>query len=166
MKIGDIIQTLNGRSMEDAPQLETAIYRLKLSDLVNATVLREGKTLNFTIPVIERDDDPQRFADMVNPDDNLVPKLGILGIEISDKLAEMLPDLRHEYGILVAARSANLPYSGDALQTGDVLYEINHTPTLTIKTLRSTLEAMKPGDDVVLQVERSGKLIYVTLELE
>ena len=103
---------------------------------------------------------------MVNPDDNLVPKLGILGIEISDKLAEMLPDLRHEYGILVAARSANLPYSGDALQTGDVLYEINHTPSLTIKTLRSTLEAMKPGDDVVLQVERSGKLIYVALELE
>ena len=47
MKIGDIIQTLNGRSMEDAPQLETAIYRLKLSDLVNVTVLREGKSFEL-----------------------------------------------------------------------------------------------------------------------
>ena len=166
LKIGDIIQTLNGRQMEDAPQLETAIYRLKLSDLVNVTVLRDGKTIDFTIPVIEREDDPQRFADMVNPEDNLVPRLGILGIEISEKLAEMLPELRHEYGIVVAARSANLPYSGGSLETGDVIYEINHAPTLTIKTLRSTLEAMKPGDEVVLEIERGGKLLYVTLELE
>ena len=28
--------------MEDAPQLETAIYRLKLSDMVDLTVLRDG----------------------------------------------------------------------------------------------------------------------------
>ncbi len=166
VKIGDIIQSLNGRTMEDAPQLETAIYRLKLSDIVTVTVLRGDQTLKFSVPVIERDDDPQRFADMVNPDDNLIPKLGILGIEISDKVAEMLPELRHEYGVLVAARSANVPYSGDAIATGDVIYEINHTPTLTIKTLRATLDAMKPGDDVVLEVERSGKLIYVALELE
>jgi serine protease Do len=166
IKIGDIIQSLNGRTMEDAPQLETAIYRLKLSDIVTLTVLRGDQTLKFSVPVIERDDDPQRFADMVNPDDNLIPKLGILGIEISDRVAELLPELRHEYGILVAARSSNVPYSGDAIATGDVIYEINHTPTLTIKTLRATLDAMKPGDDVVLEVERSGKLIYVALELE
>ena len=67
------------------------------------------------MPVIERDDDPQRFADMVNPDDNLVSKLGILGIEINEKLSEMLPDLRHEYGIVVAARLRNPPYTGGAL---------------------------------------------------
>jgi serine protease Do len=166
LKPGDIVTTLNGRPMEDAPQLQTAIYRLKLDDTVSLTALREGQTLEFTVPVIESDDDPQRFADMVNPEENLVPKLGILGIEISEKLAGMLPDLRHEYGIAVAARSSNVPYSGGALEIGDVIYEINRTPTVTIKTLRDTLDAMKPGDDVVLQVERNGKLMYVTLELE
>jgi len=166
MKIGDIVQSMNGRQMTDAPQLETAIYRLKLSDLVTLTVLRDGKTLSFTMPVIERDDDPQRFADMVNPEDNLVPKLGILGIEINDKIADMLPELRHNYGVVVAAASASAPYTGGALETGDVIYEINRTPAVTIKTLRATLDDLKPGDDVVLEVERAGKLIYVTLELE
>jgi serine protease Do len=166
LKAGDIIVSLNARSMEDAPQLETGIYRLKLDQQVELAVLRDGKTLNFSFPVSERDDDPQRFADMVNPQDNLVPKLGILGIEISEKLAGLLPELRHEYGIVVAARTANAPYSGGALEPGDVIYEINLTPTLTIKTLRATLDALKSGDAVVLQLERGGKLMFVTLELE
>jgi serine protease Do len=166
LKVGDIIQTLNGRTMEDARELENAIYRLALSERVTLGVLRDGKPLNVTVAVIERDDDPQRFADMVNPDDNLVRRLGILAIEISDKLADLLPDLRHDYGIVVAARSSDVPYSGAALAPGDVIYEINQTPAVTIKALRATLDTMKPGDSVVLQIERSGKLMYIPLELE
>jgi serine protease Do len=165
MKPGDIIVSLNGRTMEDAPQLETAVNRLKLSEVVTVAILRDGNKMQFTVAVIEREDDPQRFADMVNPEDNLVLKLGILGIEINDKLSAMLPELRHQYGIVVAARTANAPYSGGALEVGDVIYEINHGLTLTIKTLRETLDKLKSGEPVVLQIERGGKLMYITLEL-
>jgi serine protease Do len=166
LKVRDIVLTLNGSTMEDAPQLETAVHRLKLSDLVKVTVLREGEKFDYTIPVIERDDDPQRFADMVNPDDNLVPKLGILGIEISEKLSSMLPELRHEYGIVVAARAPNPPYTGGALQVGDVIYDFNRTPIVTVKALRASLDTLKSGDSAVLQIERNGKLMYLTIELE
>jgi S1-C subfamily serine protease len=78
----------------------------------------------------------------------------------------MLGDLRHEYGLVVAARSASAPYSGETIETGDVIYQINREPTLSVKSLRETLDAMKPGDAVVLQVERNGKLTYLGLELE
>ena len=166
LKVCDIILELNGSTMEDAPQLETAIHRLKLSDLVKVTVLREGQKIDYTIPVIERDDDPQRFADMVNPDDNLVSKLGILGIEINEKLSAMLPELRHEYGIVVAARAPNPPYTGGALEVGDVIYEFDRTPIVTVKALRSALDTLKSGDSAVLQIERSGKLMYITVEFE
>jgi serine protease Do len=166
LKVRDIILTLNGATMEDAPQLETAIHRLKPSDLVKITVARDGQQIDYTVPVIERDDDPQRFADMVNPDDNLVPKLGILGIEISEKLSSMLGDLRHEYGIVVAARSPNPPYSGGALQVGDVIYEFDRTPIVTVKALRASLDTLKSGDSAVLQIERNEKLMYITIELE
>jgi serine protease Do len=166
LKVSDIIVSVNGHTMEDAPQLETAIYRLRLTEVVQLSVLREGKTINFNVPVIERDDDPQRFADMVNPQDNLVNKLGILGIEINDKLSEMLPELRHEYGIVVAARSPNPPYTGPALQPGDVIYAVDLTPVTSIKALRAELDAVKSGGAAVLQIERSGKLMYVVVELE
>lgn len=166
VKAGDVIQSLNGRVMEDASQIENAIYRLTLKDSVDLTLLRNGQTVKVTVPVHETEDDPQRFADMVNPDDNLVAKLGILAIELSDKLSGMLPELRHSYGLVVAARSANAPYSGGALEPGDVIYEINHTPTTSVKLLRDALDAMKSGDDAVLQVERQGRLLYIGIELE
>jgi serine protease Do len=166
LKVRDVVLTLNSQAMQDAPQMETTIRRLKLSEVVDMTVLRDGQKLNFTIPVIERDDDPQRFADMVNPEDNLITKLGILGIEINQKLSDMIGTLRHDYGIVVAARGSSPPYSGAALEPGDIIYEINRTPTVTVKALRATLDALKPGDSAVLQIERNSKLMYITIELE
>ena len=166
LKEGDIIAALNGKEMEDASEVENAVYGLAMTDTVDLTVIRDSNTMHFTVPVHEREDDPQRFADMVTPENNLVSKLGILAIELSEKLAALLPDLRHEYGLVVAARSASAPYSGGAIQPGDVIYEINRSPAVTVKFLRDTLEAMKPGDAAVLQIEREGKLMYIPIELE
>ncbi len=47
-----------------------------------------------------------------------------------------------------------------------MIYEINRTPSVTVKALRATLDAMKSGDSAVLQIERNSKLMYITIELE
>jgi serine protease Do len=166
LKVGDIVKSVNGIDMEDAGHLEDAIFKLGVKDSVSLTLIREGQAQDVRVAVHQREDDPERFADMVDPKDNLVPQLGILAIELNDKLTDMLPELHHAYGIVVAARSASAPYSGASLELGDVIYEINRSPTLTIKFLRERLSQMKPGDPVVLQIERDGKLIYIPLELE
>ncbi len=166
VKVGDVIRSLDGKDMEDASQLENAIYRLTVAQTVDLALIRDGQPLTVRVTVHEREDDPQRFADMVNLEDNLVAKLGILAMELDDKLAAMLPDLRHEYGLVVAAHSSNAPYSGGSLETGDVIYAIDRTPVTSVKFLRDKLDAMKPGDSAVLQVERDGKLMYVPIELE
>jgi serine protease Do len=166
LKIGDLIKSLNGREMENASQFENAVFRLGLGQIVDLGVIREGKTLQISIPVHEREDDPQRFADMVNPQDNLVDKLGILVIELNDELTEKLPELRHNFGLVVAARSSAPPYSGPAFEPGDVIYEINGISAVSVKLLRDTLDQMKSGDALVLQIERDGKLMYLPIELE
>jgi serine protease Do len=164
LKPGDIIVTLDGREMNDARELETLLYQQPLSAIVDVTVNRDGKPLKFSMPVIERDDDPQRFADMVNPEKNLIRRLGILAIEITDKLSEMLPELRHDYGIVVAARATDAP--GAVLEPGDVIYEINKTPTVSIVALRAALDGIKPGEAAVLHIQRGSKLKYLAIDLE
>jgi serine protease Do len=166
LKVRDIITSLNGKTMQDAPQLETAIYQMRLDDKVQLGIVRDGQKLEYTVPVTEREDDQNRFMDFVNPEQNLVPRLGILGIEISQKLSNLLPELRHEFGVVVAFRSPNPPFSGGALEQGDVIYEINRTPVSTVKALRGVLEALKSGDTAVLQIQRGEKLLYLTLEFE
>ncbi|MBZ5605137.1 MAG: trypsin-like peptidase domain-containing protein, partial [Acidobacteriia bacterium] len=81
LKVRDIITSANGTPMRDAPQLETAIYQMRLDDKVQLGIVRDGQKFDYTVAVTEREDDQNRFMDFVNPDENLVPKLGILGIE-------------------------------------------------------------------------------------
>jgi len=163
---GDIVLSLDSRPMENARQLEVGLYRFPVGDKVHLEVLRGDNRLTMDVSVVAQDDDPQRFADMVNPEKNLIPKLGILGVEIDRKLAPMLPDLRKPYGIVVAARAAGAEGLDVDLRPGDVIYAINNDPTATIAALTAALGQMKSGDAVVLQVERDGELMYVAFEME
>jgi serine protease Do len=166
LKVRDVILEVNGDTVDDAPQLETAIDRLKVTDIVHLKVMHDTQALEMNVPVIERDDDPHRFADSVNPEQNLVTKLGILAIEITDEISGMLSGLRHDYGVVVAVRSPNPPYSGGALDPGDVIYELNRTPIVTVKALRASLDQIKTGETAVLQIQRNSKLMYLVVEFE
>jgi serine protease Do len=166
LKPGDIVLSLNGRTIENARQLEVNVYRFAVGDQVKLEVLRGADRLTMDVPVVAEDDDPQRFADLVNPDKNLISKLGILGIEIDRRVAPLLPDLRKQYGIVVAAKAAGAESLEVDLRAGDVIYSINEEPTSTIAALVTALGQLKSGDPVVLQVERDGRLQYVTFEME
>jgi hypothetical protein len=43
---------------------------------------------------------------------------------------------------------------------------VNTTPMSTVEALRKKLDDFKPGDIPVFQIERSGRLMYVAIELE
>jgi len=166
LKIEDIIVGVNGSVIKRARDLQSFIYGQALDDEVTMTVRRGDKTLSLKMKVVERADDPQRFADMVDPEKNIIPQLGILAVELDEKMQDLLPGLRHTYGLVIAAEISAAPYSGESLRVGDVIYEVNQVPAVTIRAVTSTLAALKSGDPVVIQVERDGKLMYVTLELE
>ena len=163
---GDIVLSLDGKPMENARQMEVGLYRFPVGDKVNLEVLRDTDRLTMDVAITAQDDDPQRFADLVDPEKNLIPKLGILGVEIDKRLAPMLADLRKQYGIVVAARAAGSEGLEVDLRPGDVIYAINKEPTATVAALSTVLGRMKNGDAAVLQVERDGKLMYVAFEME
>jgi serine protease Do len=163
---GDIVQSVNGKRMRDARQLDMNLFRYAVGDKVQIEALRGTQKMTFSVVVAARDDDPQRFADMVDPTKNLVTKLGILGIDIDRNIAAMIPDLRKKYGIVVAAAGGESPYSGDAIKPGDVIYSVNTEPVTSVAALRKALDALKETDPLVLQVERDGQLVYLTLEIE
>jgi len=165
LKVGDVVSSLNGRTMENSRQLQVNLYRKPVGEKVNIKVLRGDQELNFEVEVIEREDDPLRFADMVKPEENVIARLGILGIDINQKTAQMLPDVRKKYGVVVAARASGSAYS-TALDPGDVIYAVNGGVVTSVAALRQALDKLKSTDPTVLQIERDGRLMYLDLELE
>jgi serine protease Do len=163
---GDIVVSLNDKSMVNARQMEVDLYRYPVGAKVEVQLTRNGVKQTIPVVTVERHGDPQRFADMVDPAKNMVNRLGILGIDVDRKVSELLPDLRKHYGVVVAARGGDPLYSGDSLELGDVIYAMNNSPVTDVASLRKELDRLKDAGSLVLQVERNGRLMYVTLEIE
>ena len=167
VKVGDIIVSLNGKPIENARQLQVNVYGHRMNETVALELLRGKDTVKVDVPVLEAPGDPERFADLVNPEDNLVAKLGgLLCIGIDKKLAAMLPELRNPYGVVVAAGSTNDLGSGTGLRPGDVIYSVNGDPVTSVAALKKKLDEFKPGESPVLQIERDGRLMFVAIEME
>jgi serine protease Do len=164
LKVGDIVLSLNDKPMENARQFEVNLYQEGNQGKAKIKILRDKKELEVEAEVTEPEDDPARFMDMVNPQDNAIADLGILGISVDKKVSALLPDLRNPYGVVVAMRSATAKYTGaGGFETGDVIYQVNGTVVTSVQVLRRMVAELKPGDPLVAQIERDGKLMYLTL---
>jgi S1-C subfamily serine protease len=67
---------------------------------------------------------------------------------------------------VVLAQAAGSRTVDAGLKTGDIICEIDRTPLQTVTQLQAIVRALKPGDPVVLQVERNGKLQYLAFEMD
>ena len=117
----------------------------------------------MNLEVTEHPTDQQRLADMVTPESSLVLNLAILGLTVDEKVLNLLPNLRYNDGVLVAALSGPSRYFGDQPQQGDVIHTVNGSRVTTVEMLRSTLDKVKTEDPLVLQVERDGRLMFLVL---
>jgi serine protease Do len=166
MRPGDVVATLDGKIMENARQLAVNLYQRSVSDRVRIEALRGAERLQFDVEVVGRKDHPNRFAGMVHPDRNLVPQLGILGIDLDRGMAPFFSGLRRASGVIVAARAIEAtPLDGEGLKPGDVIYSVNRLDVSSLAELKASIARYRPGDPVVIQVERDRTLRYVTLEM-
>jgi serine protease Do len=167
LQAGDIILTLNHKRMTNAREFETALYSIPLNQMIDVQVLRGSEKISTKVKVAEREDDPFRFVDLVKPEENRVEKLGIVGVPITKDVAALLPGTRKPYGVIVAARTGESEYSGQGgLKLGDVIYSVNTTPVSTLEALRNAVNNLKVSDPLVMQIERDGSLMYLTLSEE
>ena len=80
--------------------------------------------------------------------------------------ASKVGTLRIPSGVIVLGRAADLITPDTGLQTGDVIHALNTTSITSMDALRAAVLALKTGDPVVLQVERSDGLTYLSFEME
>jgi S1-C subfamily serine protease len=125
-------------------------------DFIKKTIYLRRKT----------EDHATRLADLVTKEQNKIPQLGILALTLDDRLLLMLPPLRNQFGVVVAAKESEGAHIGERPLPGDVIYSVNGTPIGSVDALRFVLDDRKLDDVLVLQVERLGSLHYVVLEAE
>ncbi len=163
LKYKDLVLTLGGVAVETSRQVTTGILG-RAGESVEMEVLRGIDRKKLTIPVVERTDNTDRLAEKVSIEKNLIAKLGLLCLTVDKKVVEVLPGLRHEYGVVVAARAVSVASQDVALAPGDVIHAMNDELVTSVEGFREAIDKLKPGDAVVLEVERPGRTMFLAFE--
>jgi serine protease Do len=165
LMVGDILVSVDGQLADNLPSVNYQFLLRDSSEKVEVEVQRGGNHEVFKVQPIEESQDFDQLSALADPEKNLVPGLGIIGVEIDKKTASLVRGLRDPYGIVVTARATGAG-TDVPLLPGDVIRTLNNRPMTTLARLQEAVKATSPGTPVVLQIQRDGKLLYVPIILE
>ena len=165
LKVGDILVSVDGQPADNVP---TVTYNFRLRDSkenVQLVVLRGGAQQTISVAAVEERSEFDSLSAMADPTKNLVPELGILGVEIDQRIAAAATGLRDPFGIIVVARAAGAT-SEVPIQPRDVIRQLNNRQMATLQALKEAVRAVPSGTPATLQIQREGRLMYVTFVRE
>ena len=164
IRVGDVLLSIDGRMADSVPYVSFRLMSVEAGSKVHVELLRSKEKLAFDVPVVEPPHEMDQIASLADPEKNLVRPLGIIGVEIDQKIAAMVDDLRDPYGIIVVARAES---AGDVpLAAGDIIRTLNGQPMTTLDRLRAALNSLQPGAPIVLQVQREQRLLFLAFTLD
>ena len=106
-----------------------------------------------------------QLAGLVNPN-NRIGGLGVFAVDFTPELPSVSPNVRFASGVVVVALSPGAATQSRGIHAADIIHALNNVSVKSVEQLRSALYRLKPGDPVVLQIERQGKLHYVAFDME
>jgi serine protease Do len=168
--VQDIVLTADDRPIQTMAALTAATYlhnpdRLLKLEILRGTNSKIEKKILY-VPAVEKHDQMDLLMDATDPEKSLVPRLGVLALDITDQLHAAIGTTRLPGGVVVVGRAADLIVSDSGLQTGDIIHSLNTQKIDSVETLRSAVRDLKSGAAVVLQIERDGGLQYLAFEME
>jgi serine protease Do len=165
LAVGDILVSVDGQPADNLP---TVSYNFRLRDSPNnvvLVVLRGQAQISVSIKPGEERSVFDTVSSMADTEKNLVPALGIIGLEIDAKIAASATGLRDPYGIIVVARAAGAASEVPILPR-DIIRSVNDRRIVTLQALKEAIGSLKPGGPVTLQIQRDGRLMYVSFTFE
>ena len=166
IQAGDIVVSLDGKRMENGRQFRINLYTRAAGQQVLIEVLRGERRIPMRVTVAERELDPGRLTELVTAD-NIVKSLGLVAIDLTPRIAALLPELRRTSAAIVASVSAESPYSQQGrLQPGDAIYAVNGKTITGLADLKAAAGELKPGSAAVVQLERESRLMYLAFRVE
>jgi len=163
LKVQDIVKSIDGYPVNNLPAVGTRLFMRSDGEQIKLGVLRGSTKLNFVVPVVELQNDLDSLATVVQSKQSPVSQLGVVVIDLDPAVANKFP-LRIASGVLVAARAIESDVDV-ALEAGDVIHTINGVSVKTSEELRSALTHTSANSPVVLQIERSGKLMFIAFKI-
>lgn len=166
LKRDDVITGVEGVPVDNVALLALSLYMMNSGDSAKLQISRGSQKLDLAVPISEPGNEFDKLADLADPTKDLISGLGIVGVTITPDVANLLGALRISSGVLVASKVANQLAVDSGLLEGDIVHSLNRTPVESVEGLRDAFHKLQPGDPAALLIERNGRLLYLTFEME
>lgn len=166
LKLNDLILAVDERPIYNVPMFAMAMLQSSVEHPIQLHILRGGRTASVLVAAKPSEHGADRISDLIDPQSGRIPRLGIVGIAIDNRVAALLPPLRNESGVYVAGYADAGGGAALGLQVGDVIHEINGSIALSVESLNQRLNALPRQAPIALLIERNGQLLYEAFEAE
>jgi len=164
MRAGDIILAVDGDPVIGLFGFTAALYQHVQDHVLGIDALRGAERLSFAVSGLRvRETIASAVAD---PENSHVESLGIVAVDLDDRLRALLPGVRVASGVVVLGHARGFASVETGLQVGDVIQSLNRTRIESVEGLKSAVARLVPGTPVVLRIERMGSFRFLVFELE
>jgi serine protease Do len=166
LQLNDIILAIDGRQILGLPDVVMALYVHPPDQVSKIDVLRGETPMSFYVAVKVYHEDIDALADIPGLQKRLVRRLNVFVADLDGNVKPLLEDTRSESGVVVVAQLSGSNAMDSGLETGDIIRAVDRTALQSTSQFETLIHDLRPGDPVVLQVERKGKLQYLAFEME
>ena len=160
IQTGDIIIAVDGRNIQDTPELLRIVAAIPVGKKVVVVVLRNGKEQRFEVTVGERRE-TRELARQVEPSDQL-------GMTVQAVTPEMAAHfgLSEKTGVVVTQIKEGGPADEAGLRPQDILLQINRVKIASLKDYSEAISKGGPDEVLLILVKRGETSFFLTLRKE
>jgi len=150
MKAGDVIIDFGGTPVKEVTELQKQVAAVPPGRHVPVTVLRDRRPTKLTVKIGEQ------------PGEETVVSAAPRGMGLGVTVEALTEDAAQAYGlragsgVVVTEVVPGSVAEGAGIKEGDLILEVNRRRTSTVDEFKNAVAALKPGEAVPVQVERSG----------
>jgi serine protease Do len=159
----DFIVEFDGKRINDSNQLMHLIATYKPAARVAIKLIREGREKTLTVTLGERSDQPELSAASSGKAEN---RLGMEVKTVTEALAREYELDAGAAGVVVTGVAEGSLAEKEGIQEGDLIHEVNREAVRHARDFNRIVDALKPGETVLLRIIRGENKFFVALKAE
>ena len=164
IQVGDVILSVNGKSIVDAGELTRTIGHLSPNKAIEITVWRKGEVHELEVVLGERNLQTARSPEETSGDTST--ELGFEVRPLTEEEAKAL-SLDEPKGLVITGVTQSSPAAEADIRTGDVILEANGEPVNAMEDLNQVLQGDAAEKGVIMfLIKRRGQNLFRTVPLD
>jgi serine protease Do len=155
LKVGDVITRLDGKTVNDAGQLQMEVGQKTPGTTIKLDVLREGKSVDVPV-TLEAMGSHDQEANGNGESEHGKARWGLGLSDITPELREQIQAPSDVKGAVVERVLPGSSADNAGLQQGDVIVSVNRKPVQSASDVQQALASVSKGQDALILVWSSG----------